>query len=110
MVGCKNGKRNFVRIISKRRLREFWENHPAAKEPLLDWYNITRKVAWQNLPEVRGNFRHANPVGDCTVFNIKGNDYHLITVLRYRVQRVYILHVPTHKDYDKEKWKDDCYC
>ena len=110
MVGCQHEKRGTVRIISKRKLREFWEKHSDAKEPLLDWYNIARKASWQNLVEVRENFRHADSVGDCTIFNIKGNDYRLITVIHYRVQRVYVLHVLTHKDYDKEKWKDDCYC
>jgi mRNA interferase HigB len=99
-----------VRIISKRKLREFWEKHPDAKEPLLDWYNVTRKATWQNLAEVRESFRHADPVGDCTVFNIKGNDYRLITAIRYKGQRVYTLHVLTHGEYNKEKWKDDCYC
>lgn len=99
-----------MRIISKRKLREFWEVHPDAKDPLLDWYNITRKATWRNLADVRASFRHADPVGDCTVFNIKGNDYRLITVIRYKSQRVYTLYVLTHKEYDKEKWKDDCYC
>ncbi len=97
-------------MISKRRLREFWEKNPEAKEPLLDWHNITRKILWHNLAEVRDTFRHADPVGDCTVFNIKGNNYRLITVVKYRVRRVYVLHVLTHKEYDKEKWKDDCHC
>ena len=99
-----------MRVISKRKLREFGEKHPDAKEPLLDWYNVARKASWRNLAEVRESFRHADPVGDCTVFNIKGNDYRLITTIKYRVQRLYVLHVLTHKDYDKEKWKDDCYC
>ncbi|MEP7337231.1 MAG: type II toxin-antitoxin system HigB family toxin [Acidobacteriota bacterium] len=99
-----------MRVISKRKLREFWEQFPEAKEPLLDWYNVTRKAFWQNMVETRESFRHADPVGDCTVFNIKGNDYRLITVVKYRAQRVYLLHVLTHKEYDKEKWKDDCYC
>jgi len=99
-----------LRIISKRKLREFWEEHTDAEDPLLDWYNVTRKSSWQNLAGVRRSFRRADPVGDCTVFNIKGNDYRLITVIRYKVQRVYTLHVLTHKEYDKEKWKDDCSC
>jgi mRNA interferase HigB len=99
-----------VRIISKRKLREFWEKRPDAKEPLLDWYNAARKASWRNLAELRESFRHADPVGDCTVFNIKGNDYRLITVIKYRVLRVYVLYVLTHKEYDKEKWKDDCHC
>ncbi len=97
-----------MRIISKRKLREFWEEHPEAHDSLLDWYNITRQMRWKNLAETRAIFRHADPVGDCTVFNIKGNDFRLI--IRYRVQRLYLLQVLTHKEYDKEKWKDDCYC
>jgi mRNA interferase HigB len=99
-----------LRIISKRKLREFWAEYPESQESLMDWYNITRKTEWKNLAETREVFRHADLVGDCTVFNIKGNDFRLITTIRYRVQRLYILRVLTHKEYDKEKWKDDCYC
>lgn len=29
------------------------------------------------------DFRHADPVGTCTVFNIKGNHYRLIAGVRY---------------------------
>ncbi|NOT59179.1 MAG: type II toxin-antitoxin system HigB family toxin [Acidobacteria bacterium] len=99
-----------MRIISKRRLREFWEVYPESKKPLLDWYDVARKAVWQNLAHVRESFRHADPVGDCTVFNIKGNDFRLIVTIRYRTRRIYVLYVLTHKEYDKEKWKDDCYC
>jgi mRNA-degrading endonuclease HigB of HigAB toxin-antitoxin module len=28
--------------------------------------------------------------------------------IRYQYQRIYMIHVLTHKDYDKGKWKDDC--
>lgn len=59
-----------MRIISKRKLREFWEKHPDAKDPLLDWRNVTRKAFWQNLADARECFRHADPVCDRTVFNI----------------------------------------
>jgi mRNA-degrading endonuclease HigB of HigAB toxin-antitoxin module/antitoxin component HigA of HigAB toxin-antitoxin module len=96
-----------LRVISKRKLREFWEKHPDSKEPLLDWYNVTRKASWRNLADVRESFRHADTVGDCTVFNIKGNNYRLVTAIRYNVQRIYTLHVLTHKEYDKEKWKKE---
>jgi HigB_toxin, RelE-like toxic component of a toxin-antitoxin system len=60
--------------------------------------------------ETRLDFPHADPVGECTVFNIEGNKYRLITKIRYNKQRVYIIHVLTHKEYDREKWKDDCNC
>ena len=97
-----------MRIISRKALREFWEVYPDAEQPLEDWYRITKHAAWSNLAQTRSDFPHADPVGDCTVFNIGGNKYRLITNIRYNKQRVYIIHVLTHKDYDKEKWKDDC--
>lgn len=97
-----------MRIISRKALREFWEVHSDAEQPLEDWYRITRHAFWLNLAQTRHDFPHADPVGDCTVFNIGGNKYRLIAKIRYNKQRVYIINVLTHKEYDKEKWKDDC--
>src|SRR6185295_7338121 len=94
-----------LRVISRRRLREFWEVSPEAKAPLEHWYNTTRRASWRNLVDVRETFRHADPVGTCTVFNIKGNDYRLITRISYTRQRVYVRFVLTHAEYDKDKWK-----
>jgi mRNA interferase HigB len=42
------------------------------------------------------------------VFNIGGNKYRLIVKIRYQRQRIYVIHVLTHQDYDKGKWKNDC--
>jgi mRNA interferase HigB len=97
-----------VRVISKRRLREFWEKHPDSKSSLEEWYKLTRKAAWRNLAEVRATFRHADSVGTCTIFNIKGNDYRLITKIDYAYQKVFIKYVLTHPEYDKGKWKGVC--
>ncbi len=99
-----------LRIISKKALREFWQKHPDAKEALLAWYRLTEKAEWHSLADTRQTFPHADLVGVCTVFNIKGNSYRLITAIKYEWQRVYILHVLTHAEYDKERWKNDCGC
>ena len=97
-----------MRILSKKRLAEFWATQPDAKEPLLAWYQITKKASWDNLAEARQDFRHADPVGTCTVFNIKGNNYRLITKIFYARKRVLIRFVLMHKEYDKGAWKNDC--
>ena len=47
-------------------------------------------------------------VGRCTIFDIGGNKFRLITHIKYEWSRVYILHVLTHKDYDRDQWKADC--
>lgn len=99
-----------MHIISKRRLRKFWAQHPAAKDPLLHWSRVTKKAAWKSLAEARLDFRHADPVGTCTVFNIKGNHYRLIADVRYEMQHVFMLKIMTHRQYDTEDWEHECHC
>ena len=44
------------------------------------------------------------------VFNIGGNKYRLVTRVLFPSQKVFILKVMTHKEYDEDKWKHDCGC
>lgn len=99
-----------MRIISKRKLREFWKRFPDAKEPLLRWYNNTLGASWNSLADVRRMFSHADKVGTCIVFNIAGNKYRLICYINFQSQIVYTLHVLTHAEYDRGEWKGDCGC
>lgn len=47
-------------------------------------------------------YASASIVGsDRVVFNIKGNDYRLVTAIDYRRQAVFIKWVGNHSDYDK---------
>ena len=97
-----------MRIISKKKLREFWKKHPQAKEPLEYWYSVAKRAKWQTIADVKQDFRHADAVGTCTVFNIVGGNYRLITKIKYKYQIIYICIVLTHADYDKGDWKNDC--
>jgi len=99
---CKGGS---LRVISKRRLKEFWVRHPQAETPLLAWYQIARVRTWRSLVEVRRDFAHADLVGDWTVFNIGGNDFRLVVDIWYSGQVVYVKAVMTHEEYDKGRWK-----
>lgn len=40
-----------------------------------------------------------------TVFNIRGNNYRLLTAISYPAGVVNVLQFLTHAEYDKEKWK-----
>lgn len=99
-----------MRIISKRRLQEFWREYPSSEQPLLSWYEIVKRVDWENFSDVRGSFRHADIYRDCVIFDIGGNKFRLITKIRYKKKRIYIRFVLTHSDYDKGLWKSDCEC
>ena len=99
-----------MKIIAKPILRNFWFKNQNAKIPLLDWYQQSRKASWDNLADAKKLFQHADLVGECVVFNIGGNKYRLITKINYRAKIIYIRFVLTHKEYDQNKWKNDCRC
>ena len=99
-----------VRVISKSRLREFWEKHPESAASLQDWYRVVTRAVWRSVVDVRATFRHAGPYCDCMVFNIKGNDCRLIAIIIFRTQHVYVRFVLTHREYDRGRWKSDCNC
>lgn len=97
-----------MRIISRKALREYAENHPVAEEVLFDWYRKMKGISPTNFAELRQTFPSADIFGDCVVFNVGGNNYRIITHLDYRGQRVFIRFVLSHAEYSKDKWKTDC--
>ena len=91
-----------MRIIAKRTLREFWERHPDAEEPLLSWYREVEQEDWDSPATVKETYRSASIIGDNrVVFNIKGNDYRLVVKVNYPYRVVYIRFVGTHAEYDR---------
>ena len=102
---------NVMRVISIRTLREFWEQHRNAEQQLRVWYRIARAAEWRNLQEVRSSFPSADVVrikgrDSLTVFDICGNDYRLIVRIRYDYQLINIRCVLTHREYDRNDWKE----
>ena len=41
-----------------------------------------------------------------TVFNVRGNEYRLLTSVHFVQQQVYVLDVLTHEEYSRDRWKD----
>ncbi len=95
-----------MHIISKKRLREFWERHTDAETPLSAWHSVTEKHRWKSFHELRQVYPSADQVGRFIVFNIGGNNYRLIVTIRFDYGRVYVRHVLTHAEYDKNRWKE----
>jgi len=95
-----------MRIISRKMLREFVQRHPDSATPLDAWFRIASAARWQSLADVRQAYPHADLVVRFTVFNVKGNTYRLITVIKYAPAIIYIRKVMTHGEYDKGDRQD----
>ncbi|NWF57845.1 MAG: type II toxin-antitoxin system HigB family toxin [Fischerella sp.] len=94
-----------MHVISRKALREFSDIHADAEIPLNVWYRIAKSATWKNIMDVKEVRPDADFVDGYTVFNIKGNNYRLITEINYKSQTIFIRHVFTHTEYDEGKWK-----
>jgi mRNA interferase HigB len=93
---------HLMRIISRKKLREFWERHPDVRQPLQAWYDDTKRALWKNPSDIKSVYRNASFVGkDRVVFNLKGNAYRLVVAIQYEFGIVFIRFVGTHQEYDR---------
>jgi len=101
-----------MRVISRKRLKDFWEIVPAARVALEQWHKVVSGAEWRHFPEVKRTFNHADiaktdkghPV---VIFDVGGNKYRIIAALHYDRGICYVLRVLTHKQYDTKQWKKE---
>lgn len=91
-----------MRIFTEQALKEYAQAHPEAKVALQEWVTIVKRSKWTCFADVRKTFNSVDNVGNQHyVFNIKGNTYRLIVVIKFTIQFVYIRFVGTHAEYDR---------
>lgn len=97
-----------MRIIARRTLREFiesragYKDQAALKAALEAWFDEVCKAKWRSTAEVKRLYATASVVtADRIVFNIKGNDYRLVTAVDFEKGIVWIKWIGTHREYDR---------
>ncbi len=91
-----------MRVISRKALRAFWEDHPDACQALQAWYADVKQANWNSPAEVKTAYRNASFIANNrVVFNIKGNKYRVIVAVQYKFKIVFIRFVGTHREYDQ---------
>jgi mRNA interferase HigB len=89
-------------IVSRKKLRNFWEKYPESEETLKTWYKVAMKADWTSSNNIKSQYRNASIVGNNrVVFNICGNKYRLIVKFNYEMQWAWIRFIGTHSDYDR---------
>jgi mRNA interferase HigB len=104
-----------VRVISKSRLRKFWESRKTDREiaqrDLLAWHRPAKAVPeWANFGALKQTFGSADQVGNCVVFDVGNNRFRLIARVNYARGIIFVLKVMDHSQYDKKLWIDECGC
>ncbi|MEA3544044.1 MAG: type II toxin-antitoxin system HigB family toxin [Thermodesulfobacteriota bacterium] len=90
------------RIISIKKLREFWDDRfPDSEQALKAWYAEAKSANWQSPTDIKAQYGNASILKrGRVVFNICGNKYKLIVKINFSASIVYIRFVGTHKEYD----------
>lgn len=91
-----------MRIFTEKAIQEYAESHPDAKVALQEWAMIVKQSKWTCFSDIKNTFNSVDNVGNQHyVFNIKGNNYRLVVVIKFTIKFVYIRFIGTHKEYDK---------
>lgn len=93
-----------MHIIKRKTLVDFYHQYPQAKDALEEWYWKTKEAQWTCFADVKRTFNSVDNVGrQHYVFNIKGNDFRLVAVIKFTIANVLIRFIGTHKQYDNIK-------
>lgn len=99
-----------MRLIGQDVLRKAIRKYTDTRKWLESWAATVEDAHWQNLDDLRADYPSADGVKlrsriVITVFNVKGNEYRLLTNINFGIQTVLVLELLTHAAYDKDQWK-----
>lgn len=90
------------RILAKSTLREFWKKHAESEQYLKTWYDTAKNSDWKTPNDVKNTYANASILkNERIIFNIKGNDYRLVTKFNFEKSWIFIRFIGTHAEYDK---------
>ncbi len=72
------------------------------------WIEKARRAKWQNFADIRDTFRHVDRYRQCFIFDVGGNKARLIAHVDFESKTVVVMRVLTHKEYDRDRWKECC--
>lgn len=74
-----------MNVIKKKTLDGYTARHADTAEPLAGWRKIFERAGFSDIHAMRTVLPTADFADPYTVFNIKGNNYRLITIIHYRI-------------------------
>lgn len=94
-----------MEILNSRAIRQFIQLHPEAEAPLNDWVTKVRAAQWKNNADAQRTFNRADHLGDQKFnFNIGGNNFRMAAMVWIENEKVYVLKLMPHSEYDREKF------
>lgn len=91
-----------MRIFTEQSLKQFTVRHPESLTSMQVWVSIVKSSRWTCFSDIKKDFNSVDAIGNQRyVFNIMGNHFRIVAVIKFTIGFVYIRFVGTHKEYDK---------
>jgi mRNA interferase HigB len=95
-------------VIGTEVVQSYFDKHTghrgikAARSQYAAWLEIVGRAQWRNPEDVKASYPKVSILkAGRVVFNIKGNDFRLVSALQYRAGVLAIRFFGTHAEYDK---------
>jgi mRNA interferase HigB len=93
-----------VTIAGRQLIEKFIRKHANSKSSLSAWLEEAEDAAWETPQDIKDRYRSADFLsGNRVIFDIGGNNYRLMVLVRYRNGMLLIQKIGTHAEYSK--WK-----
>src|SRR6185369_11670245 len=96
-----------MHIITHERIVDAQQRLPECSRALDFWYRLMKRGTYRNFAELKSAFGSVDKVGNAFVFNVGGNKLRIVAAVHLNRTKVFVRHVLTHAEYDREEWKEE---
>jgi len=93
-----------LRIVSRRKLRDFWETpgRSDSEAALRTWFDVVSAARWVSHADVKRDYgANVDLAYGKHIFDIRGNRYRLVCVIDFVRHGVLVPWIGTHSEYDR---------
>ncbi|PWB82169.1 MAG: hypothetical protein C3F08_00350 [Candidatus Methylomirabilota bacterium] len=95
-----------MRVLGTKLLFEFATEHPAVRSWIRNWVADAQNAQWATPQDIKRRYPTASLLsGNKVIFNVKGNDYRMVTTVAYQSQIVVVKWIGTHSAYSRINWE-----
>lgn len=92
-----------MRLVGRDKLDLFCAGHADCRKWVGSWIAEVTTTNWSTPQDVKRRFASASFLGqNVVIFNVRGNEYRLVTQIAYKTRIVVIQWIGTHPEYMKK--------
>ena len=91
-----------MRVIGLSLLNAFCREHPDCRKWIANWISDAKRSDWATTHDIKARYASASFLPEnVVIFNVRGNEYRLVTQIVFNVGVVAVKWIGTHAEYDQ---------